>query len=254
MFPGRPANRSPLPSSAPFVRHHDAVGGHRVELDRTTHVLESEPAQADDLDVGPVLYLVPRGIGQHHAAGYREGLDTGGDIHRVPDQRVWLDDHLANVDADAHRDVVLGQVTLDLDGSLNGHERAREHAHTAVAEPLHDRPAEGVVVTLDRTHVPVALVHCQALIRLEQSRIADHISEHHRDEAAIEVLLHRLSASAWASSMLMGAALVGHVTIHRSCARIGHTRSAVPGDVAALTPDLPGDRCAARAMEGTARD
>jgi hypothetical protein len=40
-------------------------------------------------------------------------------------------------------------------------------------------------VTLDRGHVSLALVHGQALVRLEQGGVPDHIGEHHRDEAAI---------------------------------------------------------------------
>ena len=52
-------------------------------------------------------------------------------------------------------------------------------------EPLDDRPAARVVVRLDRLPVPLALGECRLLVRLEQSRVADHVGEHHRDEATV---------------------------------------------------------------------
>jgi hypothetical protein len=73
-----------------------------------------------------------------------------------------------------------------------GSQRPREHAHAPVPEPLDDRPAEGVVLGLERSHVLVALVEPDALVRLDQRRVPDHVREHHRDEAAIAPLTHRL--------------------------------------------------------------
>ena len=151
--------------------------------------------EADDADVAPVLDLVVRGVGQHHPAGHREGLDPGGDVHRVAGEPLGLDDHLAHVDADANRNVLRGELPLDRDCGEHRSERAREHAHAAVPEPLDDRPAEGVVVALERTHVPVALVEPQALVRLHQRRVPDHVGEHHRDEPTIEPLGHAVSTT-----------------------------------------------------------
>ena len=101
-----------------------------------------------------------------------------------------LDDHLADVDAEANRNVLRRELTLDGDRGLHRRERAREHAHAAVAEPLHDRPAERVVVSLERPPVPVALLERGALVRLQQRRVADHVGEHHRDEPTVEPLTH----------------------------------------------------------------
>ena len=74
---GRLANRSPLPSSALRIRHDDAVGRDRVELERAPDVLEPEPSQPDDADVAPVLDLLVRGVGQHHAARVRRRTRSG---------------------------------------------------------------------------------------------------------------------------------------------------------------------------------
>jgi len=44
------------------------------------------------------------GVGQHHPAGYRKGLDPGGDVHRIARELLGLDNHLAHMDADTNRD------------------------------------------------------------------------------------------------------------------------------------------------------
>ena len=49
--------------------------------------------------------MVVRGVRQHHAAGHRKGLDPGGDVHGLTGEPLSLDRHLADMDADAHRDV-----------------------------------------------------------------------------------------------------------------------------------------------------
>jgi len=59
--------------------------------------------------------------------------------------------------------------------------------------PLDDRPAERIVVALERTHVQVALVESQALVGLHQRRAPDHVGEHHCDEPTIEPLTHGAS-------------------------------------------------------------
>jgi hypothetical protein len=89
------------------------------------------------------------------------------------------------MDSDADRNVFRCEFPLDLDCGEHRGKRAGEHAHAAVAEPLDDRPAEGVVVALERTHVPVAFVECHTLVRLDERRVSDHVGEHHRDEPTI---------------------------------------------------------------------
>ncbi len=174
----------------PRVRHDDAVGGHRVELERAPDVLEPEPPQPDDLYVAPVLDLVVRGVGQHHATGHRERLDPGRDVHGFAGEPLRLDDHLADMDADSHRNVLRRELLLDRDSGQHRSQRARKHAHAPVAEPLDDRPAEGVVMTIERRHIPISPVDGQALVRLDQRRVPDHVGEHHRGQPAIEPLAH----------------------------------------------------------------
>ncbi len=61
-----------FPLERPWVRHDDAVGGYRVELEWAPDVLEPEPPQADDADVAQGLDLVVHGVGHHHSPGHRE--------------------------------------------------------------------------------------------------------------------------------------------------------------------------------------
>ena len=97
------------------IRHDNALDRHSEELQRTADVLEPEPAEADHVDVASVLDLVIRGVGQHHPAGHCERLDPGRDVHRVAREPLGLDDHVAHVDADANRNLVRGELSLDLD-------------------------------------------------------------------------------------------------------------------------------------------
>jgi hypothetical protein len=81
------------------MRHDDAVGRDRVELEQAPDVLQPEPPQGHDADVAPAPDLLVRGVGEHHPAGHREGLDPGGDVYRVAREIVPLDNHLSHVDA-----------------------------------------------------------------------------------------------------------------------------------------------------------
>jgi hypothetical protein len=90
------------------------------------------------------------------------------------------------VDADAHPHGLGRELALDLDGGLHRVERAREHAHRAVAEPLDDRPAVRVVMPIDRGRVTVAALDRGTFVRLHQRRVAHHVGEHHCQKPALE--------------------------------------------------------------------
>jgi len=139
-------------------------------------------------------------------AGYREGLDQGGDVHRDAGEPLGLDDHLAHVDADANRNFLRCELPLDRDCGEHRSQRAREHAQAAIPEPLDDRPAEGVVVALERTHVPVALVESQALVRLNQRRVPDHVGEHHREDPLYDYPYMSTATISWTAGAIVSSA------------------------------------------------
>ena len=159
--------RSPLPSSAVASGTTRPSLRDRVDVERATDVLQLEAPQGDDLEIRLVPDLLVGGVRQHHAARRRKRLDPGRDVHGLSGEALRLDDHLAGVDAYADGNVQRREFTLDGDRGPNGGERTGEHAHTAVAEPLHDRPLGRVVVPLQRRPVTVALLERGSLVCLE---------------------------------------------------------------------------------------
>ena len=92
------------------------------------------------------------------------------------------------MDSDPHRDARLAEIALHRDRGLHRRECAREHRQAAVAEPLDDRSAGGVVLAVERAHIAVALLHGGLLVGLHERRVADHVGEHHRHEPPLGML------------------------------------------------------------------
>ena len=73
----------------------------------------------------PVAHVIMNGIGDEHPAGIGQGFDPGRDVYAVAIKVVALDDHIAEIDADAQFDaalrpdpgVALGHRLLDLGGA-----------------------------------------------------------------------------------------------------------------------------------------
>ena len=137
-----------------------------------------------------------RVVGEQHSSRHGEGLDPRRDVDGVAGETLGLDDHLSHVDPDPNANVLPSELLLDGDRGARRGERAREHAHAPVAEPLDDRPAERVVVALERSEVPLPLGDAELLVRLQQGRIADHVGEGHRDEPPLESCAHAATFSA----------------------------------------------------------
>ena len=189
-LPGRLANRSPLPSSAARIRHDDAVGRDGVELERPTDVLELEPPERTTAMSPRFLscsYAESESITPPGTANdsIREAMFTASPVSRSGStitSPTWMPIR-TGTSCD-------GELTLDRDRGLHGRERAREHAHAAVAEPLDDRPAERLVAAVERAQYRSRLLDRLPLVRLDQRGVADHVGEHHRDQPAIEPLTH----------------------------------------------------------------
>ena len=100
-------------------------------------------------------------------------------------------------DADQH--VLRRQLLLNSYRRLHRGERAWEHAHASVPEPLHDRPSERLVITFECVPVSLPAVDCEALVSLQQRGVSGHVREHHGNEATVERDNHDgiLSAPVW---------------------------------------------------------
>jgi hypothetical protein len=144
-----------------------------------------------------VIELVADVIAHHSAdadtARFGEGLQSCRDIHAVAEDVVLLDNHVAEVDADAESDtLVLGRfgiafrhAALDLHGAAHGINDARKLCQEAVAGILYDTAS----VLLDLRLYQLPEMGLQALVRPllvgpHQARIARHIGGEDRGKAA----------------------------------------------------------------------
>ncbi len=74
---------------------------HAENANRPADVLDGVFAEILEADVEPVADLFAHCGGDADAAGLRDRLETRGDIHAVAEDVVVLDDHVAEIDADA---------------------------------------------------------------------------------------------------------------------------------------------------------
>jgi hypothetical protein len=137
------------------------------DANRAGYVLQTLLAELLEAEVEPWAYLIERLPGETDAAGFREPLEPSGNIDAVAVDVLALDDHVAEVNADAKMHAArLGQrlvasrdVPLDLDGALHGLDNARELGEQIVARrvddapaPCLDAPAHFCVVLADGAH------------------------------------------------------------------------------------------------------
>ena len=153
-------------------------------MHRSRDVLESTLAEVASRHRQLADDLVEGGRGEHDAAGLGQCLEPGGDVDAVAVQIVAVDQHVAEVDADAKADALglgaaglaLDHAALDGDGALDRLDHARELDQGAVAHEL-DQPA--AMVRQQRVD-QLGAMGLQAgqgrgLGRLHQPAVADHV-------------------------------------------------------------------------------
>src|SRR6185436_9008814 len=104
-------------------------------------VLEVHVELAAHLPIGVVGYANP--------ARLRDALEPRGDVHAVAENIVVLDDDVADMNADADldplvgrdRSIAFGHTALNLDGAARRIDRAAEFDQDAIAGPLDDAAA-----------------------------------------------------------------------------------------------------------------
>jgi len=104
------------------------VGGgvaHPVDAHRPGNVLDLLLAQILEDKGQPVAHLVVDRIGDEHPAGIGQGFDASGDVDAVAIEVVALDDHVAEIDADAQLDAAVhNRTSIPLDHCLLHRDRA----------------------------------------------------------------------------------------------------------------------------------
>ena len=129
------------------------------------------------------------------AAGLGERLEPRRQIDAVAIEIAALDDHIAEIDADAQEDVLIGGYAcvlrlhrlLQVDGAFHGVDDAGELDKDAVAHDLEDAPA----LLRDQWHQDIVTArpqqrHRAGLILLHEPAVADHVGGKNRGEAALD--------------------------------------------------------------------
>jgi hypothetical protein len=189
--------RSPLrrDSGHPRRRQLSVRNDDAEYLDRARDVLHCLLAAPLDLDRHLAAHLVGGRARDVDAAGLGQGLDAGGDIDAVAVYVVAIDDDVADIDADAEFDpmvgrcagVALADLALDLYGAGHGIDGAGELDEGAVAHQFDHSPG----MPGDRRIDDVAAQRLQpaeraGLIEAHQARIADHIGRQNGREPALD--------------------------------------------------------------------
>ena len=190
-----------------FARDGDRRGGRRrvgrvqsdaKGRDRPDDVLDGLLAEILERDVEPVADLDLVAHRARHADAARLGqlLQTRGHVHAVAEDVVVLEDHVAEVDADAELDpagrrhvgVAPRHAALDLDRALHRVGNALELDQQAVAGGLDD----AAPVLGDRRVDQLEPVGLEAreragLVGLHQPAVADHVGRQNRGQPALDL-------------------------------------------------------------------
>jgi hypothetical protein len=176
--------------------HRPRFGGdadlQRIDPDRPFDVLERLLAEIDKIRINPAARVFVSGARNQHAARLAERLDPSGDVDPVAENVVALDQHVAEVDADAIDDafrlgcigVALGHQFLDRNGAFDGGDDGGKFQQQPVAhrfddpapERRQDRPARLTMLANAARRPRFVLTH--------QTRVADDVDRHDRGEAA----------------------------------------------------------------------
>jgi hypothetical protein len=160
------------------------IGDDSAHGDWFGDILYIVAAQGFEADLQLVLHVIGDGASHRDAAGRRQLLEAGSDDDAFTMAIIALDDHVAEVDANAHVDtlavgeavVSLGHAALQDDGAFNGVDDAAELGQQSVAHQLED----AAVMLLDLRFEQLFAVSAQAFERgrfvlLDQAAVADDV-------------------------------------------------------------------------------
>jgi hypothetical protein len=164
-----------------------------VDPDRPGNVFDLLLAQILEGKGQPIAHVVVDRIGDEHPAGIGQGFDPCGDVDAVAIEIVALDDHIAEIDADAKLDapiggnlgIALGHRALHLDRAAHRVDDAGKLDQHAVAGGLDDAAVmRGNFRIGDRAPQLGQRGVRALLVRAHQPRIPGHIGGEDRGETA----------------------------------------------------------------------
>src|SRR6201997_865901 len=110
-----------------------AFGSNPVDPDRAGDVFDLLFTEILKDKGQPVAHLVMNRIGDEHPAGIGQGLDPRGDVDAVAIEVVALDDHIAEIDADAQIDALSAPTPVSRSGIACCTATAQRTASTTLA-------------------------------------------------------------------------------------------------------------------------
>ena len=164
----------------------------RIDPHRPRDVLERLLAEIDEISVDLAAHVIVGGAGNQHPARLANPLEPRRDIDALAQNVVALDQHVAEIDADAVDDalglgdvgVALGHQLLDRDRAFDGGDDGGKFQQQPVTHRLDDAPA---VARHDRPRRLAMLAHRPRRPRLvlaHQAGIADDVDGHDRGKPA----------------------------------------------------------------------
>ena len=169
---------------------HARIARHPVDPQRLGHVLERLFAQVVEGDFEPPPGLAIGVVGEADAAGLRQALQACRNVDAVAVDVVALDDHVAQVDADAESQLPVPRAHARLPGerAADGIHHRGELYQESVAHELYDAPP----VLVDQGFEERAANLGQApkrtcLIGAHEGRVASHVGGEYGGKPAFQV-------------------------------------------------------------------
>ena len=139
------------------------------------------------------MHLVVDGARDQDAAGWRHRLEPGGEVHALAQQILTIDDHIAQMDADAilqRHTIHLRQLVLHLDGTLDRLDDRKKIGDQTVARRIRDTACVPVDQTGEHGAGAAQSAHTLHLITGHQARIPGGIGGHDGGQLASHLGWH----------------------------------------------------------------
>ena len=178
-------------------RRARSVRDDRIDADRTGDILQALLAEIGKFRSDLAIHLIVGRRRQTDAAGFSDALEPRRDIDAVAEDVVHADDDVADIDADAKQNPLLGRIAdrepvdaaLELHGGPHRIDRAGELGEEAVpgilddaAAVLDDHRQHGVYQ--QRSHARMG----RFLVRMHQPRIAGDIGHQDRGKPSLDAV------------------------------------------------------------------
>ena len=155
-------------------------------------VLERLLAEVDELGLDPATHMIVSGAGDAYAARLADGFEPRCDIDAVAQNILAVDQHVAEIDADAVKDasglgnarVAFGHLLLHANRALHRRDDRRKFQQHAVAHRLDEPAAESANDRRRRLAMFPHRARRPRFVIAHQPRVADDVGGEDRGEAA----------------------------------------------------------------------